>query len=165
MGPSIREATEADAAEFARIHNEGIEDRQATFRTEARDAEAALENLRTVRICLVAEGDRDGEVIGWAVAGPYTDTAPYYEEIAEAAVYVSREARGAGVGRRLLEALCERAPGHGIHKLTAKIFTTNTASAELFKRCGFREVGVHLRHGRLDGEWKDVLVVERSFAL
>jgi RimJ/RimL family protein N-acetyltransferase len=42
-----------------------------------------------------------------------------------------------------------------------KIFTSNVPSIELIKRCGYREVGVHLRHGRLDGEWKDVLVVEQ----
>ena len=31
----------------------------------------------------------------------------------------------------------------------------------LARRCGFREVGVYESHGRLDGEWKDLLIVER----
>ena len=49
----------------------------------------------------------------------------------------------------------------GFTKLTGKIFADNQASVALVRRCGFREVGVHHRHGRLDGRWKDVLVVER----
>ncbi|MGH2986261.1 MAG: GNAT family N-acetyltransferase [Solirubrobacterales bacterium] len=49
----------------------------------------------------------------------------------------------------------------GYHKLVGKVFTANRASIELVRRCGWRELGVHLRHGRLDGEWRDVLVVER----
>jgi len=35
------------------------------------------------------------------------------------------------------------------------------ASIALLRACGRREVGVHRRHGALDGEWKDVLVVEK----
>jgi phosphinothricin acetyltransferase len=61
----------------------------------------------------------------------------------------------------LLEQLAATASERGLHKLTGKVFTTNAASIELVRACGWREVGVHLRHGRLDGEWRDVLVVER----
>jgi L-amino acid N-acyltransferase YncA len=65
------------------------------------------------------------------------------------------------VGRALLEALADEAAGSGRYKLTAKIFTTNEASIALFRGCGWRDVGVHRRHGELDGEWKDVVVMER----
>ena len=58
-------------------------------------------------------------------------------------------------------ALADRAAAAGYHKLVGKIFTSNEPSIALVKSCGWREVGVHRRHGRLDGEWKDVLVVER----
>jgi phosphinothricin acetyltransferase len=76
-------------------------------------------------------------------------------------VYVERSARGAGAGARLLEALAKRCEARGFHKLVGKLFTSNEASATLVRRCGFRDVGVHLRHARLEGEWRDVLVVER----
>jgi L-amino acid N-acyltransferase YncA len=49
----------------------------------------------------------------------------------------------------------------GYWKLTGKLFPENAASLALVRRCGWREVGLHLRHGRLDGAWRDVLVVER----
>jgi L-amino acid N-acyltransferase YncA len=75
-------------------------------------------------------------------------------------MYVERSARRHGVGSRLLNELAAEASRRGFYKLLGKIFTTNVPSIELVKRCGYREVGVHRRHGRLDGVWKDVLVVE-----
>ena len=69
--------------------------------------------------------------------------------------------RGRGLGRLLLDSLCEEAGRRGYWKLTGKLLASNEASVGLVRRCGFREVGTHLRHGRLDGEWRDVLVVER----
>jgi L-amino acid N-acyltransferase YncA len=90
----------------------------------------------------------------------YDDPAAHYAGVAECAPYVRRDARGRGVGRALLEAIAAEASRGGRHKLTAKIFTSNETSIELFRRGGWREVGVHHRHGRLDDEWKDVVVME-----
>jgi RimJ/RimL family protein N-acetyltransferase len=85
------------------------------------------------------------------------------EEIA--AIYDGGEpflvAETAGIGRRLLEALVTTAEAAGYWKLQGRLFATNAASAALARRCGFREVGVYERHGRLGGEWKDLLIVER----
>ena len=74
---------------------------------------------------------------------------------------MARDARRGGVAAALLTGLAEEAPKAGLHKFVAKIFTSNQASIELFRRAGYREVGIHRRHGRLEGEWKDVLVMER----
>ena len=75
-------------------------------------------------------------------------------------MYVRRTARGRGVGRALLTELAASAETVGYWKLTGKLFTENDASLALVRRCGWREVGTHLRHGRLEGEWRDVIVVE-----
>ncbi len=156
----VRPAQPADAEAIAEIYNQGIEDRQATFQTKRHDpGELELKTEQRGGQLLVAE--RDGRVLGWAGWTGYDDPASYYAGIAECAVYVGREARGKGVGAELLEGLSEEAAKFGVHKLLAKIITTNEPSIALFRRCGFREVGTHLRHGRLDGEWKDVLVMER----
>jgi phosphinothricin acetyltransferase len=69
--------------------------------------------------------------------------------------------RRLGVGRALLASLAEAASDAGAHKLVSKIFTSNEPSIALVKGLGWHEVGVHVRHGTLDGEWKDVLVVEK----
>jgi L-amino acid N-acyltransferase YncA len=81
--------------------------------------------------------------------------------VREATVYVAPEARGGGIGRALLEALAAEAAARGRHKLVAKVFADNEPSLALSPSLGYREVGVHRRHGRLDGEWRDVVVLER----
>jgi L-amino acid N-acyltransferase YncA len=144
---------------IAAIYNQGIEERQATFQTRPHGPEdfvARIDDPR--RPFLVAQ--RDGEVIAWAAVLAYSDPAPYYAGVGEATMYVERFARRHGVGRRVLQELAAEASRSGFYKLVGKIFTSNRPSIELVKGCGYREVGVHLRHGQLDGAWKDVLVVE-----
>ena len=158
--PELRPALPDDAEAISAIFEQGIEDRVATFESAAPDAGEWRRRLASGEdLVLVAE--QDGRVIAFAVAGPYTDQHPYYAGIREATMYVERGSRRRGVGLHLLNALAEAAAQRGLYKLVGKILTTNEASIALVRECGFREVGVHLRHGRLDGEWKDVLVVER----
>ena len=140
------------------IYNHGIEDRQATFQTRVHNAEDFRERLAREQPFLVAEAD--GVVVAWAAVLPYNDPAAYYAGVGEATMYVERSARHKGVGSRLLDELAAEAERRGFYKLIGKIFTSNTPSIELITSRGYREVGVHVRHGKLDGEWKDVLVVE-----
>ena len=159
--PSVRQSRPADASAIARIYNQGIEERQATFQTRLHQP-GELEAKIAERGGRLLVAELDGRVVGWAGWSGYDDPAEYYAGVAECALYVERSARGRGIGAELLEALAAEASRGGLHKLTAKVFTSNEVSITLFRRCGFREVGVHLRHGRLDGEWKDVLVLERG---
>ena len=161
MGERIRRASEADASAIALIYNQGIEDRVATFETEPR-SEAA------VRQVLEAHGsrlptvvvERDGRVVAFAWVSAYR-SRPCYAGVGEHSVYVLREARGAGAGLAALEALAAEAEREGLWKLCSRIFPENTASLRLHARAGFREVGVYRRHGKLDGEWRDCVIVER----
>jgi phosphinothricin acetyltransferase len=154
----IRPARAEDAAAIAAIYNEGIEDRVATFETTSRSASDVAAWLRGPLPVVVAE--RDGEVVGFARVSPYSDRC-VYDGVGEHGVYVARAARGTGLGRALLDALCAAASSAGLYKLTARIFDTNAASLAAHRAAGFREVGVQRRHGRLDGEWRDVVLVER----
>jgi L-amino acid N-acyltransferase YncA len=154
----VRPARTQDAQAIARIHSQGVAERVATFQTEAQSALEVAAKLEAGRLVLAAE--RAGRVVGWASTGPYDDAHDYYSGIAEATLYVERDARRSGAGRELLVALAAAAEEGGRYKLVGKIFTTNRPSIALVRACGWREVGVHERHGRLDGEWKDVLVVE-----
>jgi L-amino acid N-acyltransferase YncA len=131
----------------------------ATFQTDTRHPAEIAAQITDQALVLVAEWPRG--VVGWASVGPYDDSHDYYSGIGEATLYVDRDARRGGVGAALLEALAAEAERHGYYKLIGKIFTSNEPSIALVKSCGWREVGVHRRHGRLDGEWRDVLVVER----
>jgi L-amino acid N-acyltransferase YncA len=107
----------------------------------------------------VLVADHDRKVVGWARIQPYSDREAY-AGVGEASVYVRTTARGRGLGSRLLTELAAGARELGYWKLTGKLFTGNAASRALVERCGWREVGTHLRHGRLDGDWRDVIVVE-----
>jgi L-amino acid N-acyltransferase YncA len=155
----IRRAEPGDAEAIAQIHNQGVAERQATFRTQPRSPEAVAAQIARGRPLLVAE--RDGAVVGWAGIGGYDDASDWYRGVGEATLYVERAARRGGAGRALLEALEGAAEEDGCDKLIAKIFDTNEPSLRLFAAAGYDRVGVHRRHGRLDGEWKDVVVLEK----
>jgi phosphinothricin acetyltransferase len=104
--------------------------------------------------------ERDGAVVAWASAGTYRSRA-CYDPIAEHSVYVDRDHRGSGAGRIALEALCAEAERMGFLKLVSRIFPENVASLSLHRRVGFREVGTYIRHGKLDGAWRDCVIVEK----
>ena len=160
MSIAIREAGEQDAAAIAAIYNQGIEDRGATFETEPRSAGDIAKKLagrERYPLLVIAE---DAVVIGWAGLSSYRPRE-CYAGIAEFSIYLDRSARGRGLGRRLLTALIDVARERGYWKLVSRIFPLNTASRALCRACGFREVGVYEKHGRLDGHWCDVVIVER----
>jgi phosphinothricin acetyltransferase len=158
---TVRLATVRDAEAIARIYNEGIADRVATFETEPRTAAqlAATLTEKGDRYPTVVV-ERGGEVVAWASAGAYR-SRPAYAGVAEHSVYVARAARGTGAGRAALEGLGRAYAERGFWKLVSRIFPENTASLALHERCGFRVVGVYRRHGKLEGAWRDCVIVER----
>ena len=150
-----------DAAAIAAIYNEGIADRVATFETEPRTVEQIRTQLadKGERFPTVVV-EREGRVVAWAGAGAYR-SRPAYAGVAEHSVYVARAARGTGAGRAALQALCRTYAERGFWKIVSRIFPENTPSLALHERCGFRVVGVYRRHGKLEGQWRDCVIVEK----
>jgi phosphinothricin acetyltransferase len=158
---TTRIANAADAAAIAAIYNEGIEDRIATFETEPRTpAQLAAQMAEKGDRFPTVVAERDGQVVAWAGAGPYR-SRPAYAGVAEHSVYVARAARGTGAGRAALDALCRAYAERGFWKIVSRIFPENAASLALHERSGFRVVGVYQRHGKLEGQWRDCVIVER----
>jgi L-amino acid N-acyltransferase YncA len=155
----LRAATPADVPAIAAIYNEGIAGRQATFETRPRATEEIAPWLEDGGGPLIV-ADEDGTVLGFARVSAYSDRC-VYDGVGEHGVYVAAAAQGRGVGRALLDALCAAAEADGFYKLTSRIFTSNAASRAVHRAAGFDEVGVQRRHGRLDGEWRDCVLVER----
>jgi phosphinothricin acetyltransferase len=152
-----RLATPEDAAAIAHIYNEGIEDRVATFETRLRtenDVRAWFDGIHPVVV--VEQGE---QVVGFGATSSYRNRG-CYAGIAEVSVYVARAVRRGGVGRAALQALLQEAEKAGFSKLVSRVFVDNLASRRLIASVGFREVGVYEKHGKLDGVWRDVLIVE-----
>ena len=152
----VRPFDPRDYPAVAAVFAEGIATGRATFETavpswEEWDA-AHLPEHRFV----AAE---DGDVVGWVAVVPYSRRA-VYRGVGEESVYVAERARGRGVGHALLEAVIESAREGGLWTLQAGIFPDNLASLELHRRFGFREVGIRERIGRLNGVWRDVVLLE-----
>ena len=153
-----RPATRDDAAAIAAIYNEGIADRGATFETRLRTADEVRAWIGG-RHPVVVVTDNANQVVAWAAASAYR-SRECYAGVAECSVYVARNARGRGAGRIALQTLIDAARNDGFWKLLSRIFPENQASRSLVRSVGFREVGVYERHGRLDGKWRDVVIVE-----
>jgi L-amino acid N-acyltransferase YncA len=157
---SIRSARADDANAIAAIYNEGIADR-ATLETEPRTSEERRSWLaaRDARHPVVVV-ESDDVVVGWASLNVF-NARDAYRHVADISVYVARASRGKGAGTALLGRLVELAREIGFHKLVLAGFPHNAASVALYRRLGFREVGVYREQGHLDGRWVDVLLMER----
>lgn len=152
-----RRAKPTDAAEIARIYNESIEDGIATFETRRRTATDVLPWFDGAHPVVLVE--EDGRVIAFAAAFTYR-SRECYAGIAEFSVYVERQSRRRGAGRAAMTALLSEAERAGHWKLVSRVFVENTSSLALLRSLGFREVGIYEKHGKLDGIWRDVVIVE-----
>ncbi len=158
MPPSTRLAGVGETAAIAEIYNQGIEDRVATFETRRRAPEEIEGWFDGTHPVVVVE--EEGRVLAFAATSTYRPRE-CYAGIAEFSVYVARDARGRGAGRRAMEGLLAAASDAGFFKLVSRVFPENQASLGLLRSLGFREVGRYEKHGRLDGVWRDVVIVER----
>lgn len=146
-----------DCDTIAAIYNQGIEDRIATFETTPRtpkDIQSWFDGKHPVIVI-----EKASKVIAFASTSSYR-ARECYAGIAEFSVYVAREARGLGTGRLAMQALIQAAENAGFWKLVSRVFVENTASRSLLTSIGFREVGIYEKHGKLDGVWRDVVIVE-----
>jgi L-amino acid N-acyltransferase YncA len=140
-----------------RVFEDGIATRNATFETEA-PTWAGWDSSHLPEHRFVAL--RAGDVVGWAAVSPVSDRC-CYGGVVESSVYVAETARGRGVGLRLLEKLIASTEAAGIWTIEAGMFPENEASIRLHERVGFEIVGRRKRLGKLDGEWRDVLLLGR----
>lgn len=157
MDVDIVEMKAKDWPKVSSIYQQGIDTGIATSETEVPSwddwDEGHLSKCRLVA-CI------EDEVVGWAVLSPVSDRCAY-GGVTEISVYVAEQDRGKGIGKQLLESLVQRSEKQGIWTLQAGIFPENKASISVNKTCGFRIVGKREKLGKLKGEWKDVMLLER----
>jgi phosphinothricin acetyltransferase len=169
----IRKAIASDAVGICEIYNQAIEERTATFETEPKTElerrkwleehdmmHPVLVAVRSRQVSEIGPGGKDEEIVGWASISIYR-TKSWYSMVGEASIYVKQGSRRTGIGKQLMTALIDEAKRLGYSKLVSRIFVINVASRNLFGSCGFREVGIYEKHGKLNGKWVDTVIVER----
>ena len=164
---SIRSMTSSDWPGVEEIYREGIEDGEATFETATPSWDAFdAGKIPTPRLVAV---DDDGRLVGWAAASPVSSRAAY-RGVIEHSVYVRRDARGQGLGRRLLDAFVTASDEAGFWTIQSSVFPENTASLRVHQAAGFRVLGVRERIARSAlgvhaGNWRDTVLLERRSAV
>lgn len=156
----ISPATISDWPAIERIYREGIRTGNATFQIEADVPNGEDWFTGHVADLVFKAVDQAGAMLGW-VALSQVSSRCVYAGVAEVSVYVAEPAWGRGVGLALMEKICTASEDMGIWTLQAGIFPENVASIELHKRVDFRVVGVREKLGRMDGIWRDVVLMER----
>lgn len=153
----VRQMTADDYEEVVRIYEQGIKTENATFRTEALPYEEWTGHHHEHSRLVAIEGK---QLLGWVALSPFS-SIPAYAGVAEISLYIAEEARGKGVGTRLMEDVIQASEAAGIWTLQSQVFPENHASLRLHERFNFREVGRRERIGRLGGRWRDTVLLER----
>jgi Sortase and related acyltransferases len=158
---TLRSATSDDLEAILHIYNQGIDDRIATLEVELKDLDYMTSWLNsrgeryTVLIAMINES-----VVGWASLNRYSLRA-VYDGVADLSIYIERSHRGRGIGQKLLQALELIAIQNGFHKIVLFTFPFNEQGQGLYRKSGFREVGVFHEQGILDDKLVDVMAMEK----
>lgn len=139
------------------IYEDGLATGNASFQSSAPSWEEwNVSHLDHSRVVAVSHG----EIIGWAALTPVSGRC-VYAGVAEVSVYVSLKQQGKGIGKALLESLISESESNGIWTLQAGIFPENKASIKLHENCGFRLIGLREKIGKMNGTWRDTVLLER----
>ena len=157
----VRRARRNELEPIRQIYNEGIEDRLATLDRDPKSLDEMSDwwARHDERYVVLVAVDR-GEVAGWAALNRFSERCAH-ADIADLSVYVRRSHRGQGAGRALVTALVEHARESRFHKIVLHALNANEFGKRLYRRSGFREVGVFEEHGTIEGRYVDVVVMER----
>lgn len=153
----IAEMQEAHYPEVKEIYELGMATNNATLETKAPEwAEWDAKHMKSCRLVAL----QNGRVAGWAALTAVSGRC-VYAGVAEDSVYIHPDFKGQGIGKQLLHKLVEASEKEGIWTLQAGILNENKASIKLHEQCGFRVLGVRERLGKLNGQWRDICLMER----
>lgn len=158
MNYEIREMQPSDGSMILDIYQHDIESPSATFEQAVPDWESwDMTHLKTSRFVLEDDQNR---LIGWCALRPVSQR-PCYSGVAEVSIYTHREYQGKGLGTMLLKKLILDSEMHNLWTLQLNTFPENEAGIALFKKLGFKTVGICEKLGEMNGIWRDVLLMER----
>jgi L-amino acid N-acyltransferase YncA len=157
MNITFRPMTADDWTYVAEIYGQGIETGNATFQQEIptwNDWNNA--HIKPCRIVALIEN----EIVGWAALTAVSGRC-VYAGVAEVSVYVSNKHRGQKIGTKLLDQLIIESENEKLWTLQAGVFPENIASLKIHEQLGFRKIGHRERIGKMNGVWRDTILLER----
>jgi L-amino acid N-acyltransferase YncA len=153
----IRKMTQDDSASVLEIYKLGLDTKNATFETEVPHwADWDLKHLQHSRFVYV-ENDK---VLGWIALSPVS-ARDAYKGVAEVSIYVDTQFTGKGIGSELMKKMILSSEEHGIWTLFSSVFPENMATLKLHEKFGFRIIGDREKIAKLDGKWRNTLILER----
>ena len=161
MSVVIRPATRNDVPAILAIYNDAVATTTATWDHEPVTLDDRLARFDAAQAngwaLLVAE--QAGRVVGWGAWAPFRAKVGWSKTM-EHSVYLAPDARGAGMGRLIMEALIDAARAYGVHVLIGVLDASNEASVRLHERLGFVEVARMPQAGFKFGRWLDATFVQ-----
>lgn len=154
---AIRPLLPSDWVSVRDIYQEGLATGNANFSSAIPEWDEWDQSH--VKSCRLAAIENE-EVVGWAALTAISDRC-VYAGVAEVSIYITKNARGKGIGKQLLRALIDESEKNNFWTLESRVFPENQASIIIHEECGFRIVGSRERIGQMDGVWRDILLLER----
>jgi L-amino acid N-acyltransferase YncA len=153
----VRNMLNSDSQKVLEIYRMGLETKNATFETAVPSwQEWDSKHLRHSRFV----SEEDGIIAGWAALSPFS-SREVYRGVAELSIYVATGFRGKKIGSALMERLIASSELYGIWTLVSSVFPENEATLKLHAKFGFREIGRRERIAKLEGIWRDTILLER----
>jgi L-amino acid N-acyltransferase YncA len=153
----IRVMLNSDSQNVLEIYRMGLETGNATFETNVPSwQEWDSKHLSHSRYV----SEEDGIVTGWAALSPFS-AREVYKGVAELSIYVAAAFRGKKVGSGLMEFIISSSELNGIWTIFSSVFPENEATINLHKKFGFREIGRREKIAKLNGVWRDTILLER----
>lgn len=144
-------------SEVSRIYKEGLDTGMATFETLIPNWDSWNANhLHFARIAFI----ENAKMLGWAALSKISNRNVYHG-VAEVSLYVSKNSRNKGIGKKLLNELIKQSESNGIWTLQSGIMRANEISIQLHLECGFRKIGYREKIGKLHDIWLDNVIMER----
>jgi phosphinothricin acetyltransferase len=156
----IRAANVGDAEAVAGLWNWMIRDTLATFTTEEKSAEAVAA-LIAGRPGAFFVAEEAAIVTGFATFGTFR-AGPGYAATRELSIVIAPAAQGQGIGRALMSTLESAASAQGCRVLVAAISSANPQAVAYHAALGFRQTGLMPQVGRKNGQWLDLVLMQKK---
>lgn len=154
------------ASAILAIFNDAIASSTALYDYRPRAPESMVPWFATKRaneFPVIGLEDDAGTLLGFASYGTFR-AWPAYKYSVEHSIYIQRDNRGRGLGRRLLQTLIDRAGERDVHVMMGGIDVDNAGSIALHRQLGFAHVGTVRQVGFKFGRWLDLAFYQRVLA-